>query len=337
MQWSHLLAKLSPVRVQPILREGQCKPPADYKYVIVILRYVPQRPPFGLFDISCSNGPNMPSDSHDSPPEEFDADDQEERSSIGNFSLLAPPMPHRQPYNYPGPQPDLHQPQSFLDSITTSHDPPVALATTLNSGSAVAPSNPMHGITHTDYSDGLALPNPHPPSPHPPWMHGQAPLPNVPPPQQQPLYRDDGYAPAENLPPQNYISSTRIAPSSGTPYIRPGSRGASLFLRRRGVSPPDLSIQTTVVPPNSELARSPRFTFAPPGAHVPADPIVCTIAAPASPKSAHSFRDKGRIRFDLTPRQPTQEGSLGRARSHSWTVVSSVSSVFRRRSGVFIA
>ena len=276
----------------------------------------------------------MPSDNHDTPPEEFDADDQEERSSIGNLSLLSPPMPHRQPHNYPGPQPDPHQPQSFLDGITTSHDPPVALATTLNSGSAVAPSNPMHGITHTDYSDGLALPNPHPPSPHPPWMHGQAPLPNVPPPQQQPLYRDDGYAPAENLPPQNYISSTRIAPSSGTPYIRSGSRGASLFLRRQGVSPPDLSIQTTVVPPNSELARSPRFTFAPPGDYVPADPIVCTTAAPASPKSAHSFRDKGRTRFDLTPRQPTPEGSLGRARSNSWTVVSSV---FRRRSGVYIA
>jgi hypothetical protein len=333
MQWSHLLAKLSPERVQPILREGQCKPPADYKYVMVVLRYMPQWPPFGLFDIPCSNGPNMPSDYHDSPPEEFDADDQEERSSIGNFSLLAPPMPHRQPHNYPGPQPDLHQPLSFLDGITTSYDPPVALATTLNSGSAVAPSVPMHGIAHTDYSDVLSLPNPHLPSPHPPWMPGQAPLPGVPPSQQQPLYRDDGYAPAGNLPPQNYISSTRIAPSSGTPYIRPGSRGASSPLRRQGVSPPVLSIQTAVVPPNSELARPPRFTFAPPGAYVPADPIVSTTAAPASPKSAYSFRDKGKTRFDLNPRQPTQEGSSGRARSHSWTVVPSV---FRRRSGVYI-
>jgi hypothetical protein len=333
MQWSHLLAKLSPERVQPILREGQCKPPADYKYVIVILRYTSQWPPFGLFDLSCSNGPNMPSDYHDSPPEEFDADGQEERSSIGNFTLLSPPMPHRQPYNYPGPQPDPHQPLSFLDGITNSYDPPIALATTLNPGSAVAPSGPMHGITHTDYSDGLTLPNPHPPSPHPPWMHGQASLPNVPPPQQQPLYRGDGYAPAENLPPQNYISSIRIAPSSGAPYFRPGSRGTSLFLRRQGVSPPVLCIQTAVVPPNSELARPPRFTFAPPGAYVPADPIVLTTAAPASPKSAHSFRDKGKTRFDRTPLQPTQEGSLGRARSHSWTVVSSV---FRRRSGVYI-
>jgi hypothetical protein len=48
MQWLHLLAKLSPERVQPILREGQCKPPADYKYVMVTLRYTTQRPLFGL-------------------------------------------------------------------------------------------------------------------------------------------------------------------------------------------------------------------------------------------------------------------------------------------------
>ncbi|KAF8492181.1 hypothetical protein F5888DRAFT_927817 [Russula emetica] len=331
MQWSHLLAKLSPERVQPILREGQCKPPADYKYVMVILRYITQRPPFGIFDLSCSNGLNMPSDYQDSPPEGLDTDDQEETSSIDNFSLLAPPMSHRQLHNHQGPQPDPHQPQSFLDGITTSYYPPVALATTLNSGSAVAPSGPMHGITHTDV---LALPNPHPPSPHPPWMHGQAPPPNVPPPQQQPLYRDDGYAPAENLPPQNYISYTRIAPSSGAPYIRPGSRGAPLFLQRQGVSPPVPSIQTPVVPANSELARAPRFTFEPPGAYVPADSIVSTTAAPPSPKSAHSFRDKGKIRFDRTPRQPTQEESLGRARSHSWTVFPSV---FRRISGVYIA
>ena len=102
-----------------------------------------------------------------SPLEEFYADNQEERSSIGNFSLLTPPMSHHQPHNYPGLQPDLHQ-QSFLDSITSSHDPPVTLTTTLNSGSAVAPSNPMHGITHTDYLDSLTLLNPHPPSLHPP-------------------------------------------------------------------------------------------------------------------------------------------------------------------------
>ena len=276
----------------------------------------------------------MPSDYHDSPPEEFDADDQEERSSIGNLSLLAPPMPNRQSHNYPGPQPDLYQPQSFLDGITTSYDPPVAVATTLNLGSAVAPSGPMHEIIRTDHSDGLALPYPPSLSPHPPWMHGQALLPNNPPPLQQPLYGDDGYAPAENLPPQNYISSTREVPSSGAPYIRQGSRGAPLFLRRQGVSPPVLSIQTAVVPPNSELARSPRFTLAPPGAYVPADPITSTTAAPASPKSARSFRDKGKTRLDRTPRQPTQEGSSGRARSHSWTVVPSV---LRRISGVYIA
>ena len=34
MQWSSLLAKLSPERIQAILREGQCNPVSDYKYVI---------------------------------------------------------------------------------------------------------------------------------------------------------------------------------------------------------------------------------------------------------------------------------------------------------------
>jgi hypothetical protein len=282
---------------------------------------------------SCSNALNMPSDYHNSPPERFDTDSQEEGSSIGNFSLLAPPMPHRQLHNYTGPQPDPDQPESFLGGITTSTDPTIALATTFNTGSAVAPSNPMHAITHTPYPDSITLPNPNPPSPQPLWMRRQAPLPNLSPPRQQPLYRDDGYAPAESLPPQNYIPPTRVAPSSGAPHTRSGSRGASLFLQQ-GVSPPGLSIQTAVVPPNSELARSPRFTFAPPGTYVPADPIVSTTAAPASPKSARSFRDKGKTRFDRASGQPTQEGLVGRTRSQSWSVVSSV---FRRRSGVYIA
>jgi hypothetical protein len=276
----------------------------------------------------------MPSDHHDSPPEQFEADDQDERSSIGDSSLLAPPMSHRQPHNYPGPQHDPHQLQSFLDGITTSHDPPVAHATTLNPGSAGGTLNPMRTIAHSDYPDGVTLPNHHPRSPHLSWMHGQAPLSIVPPPQQQPLfYRDDGYAPAESLPPQNYVSPTRV-PSPSAPYIRPGSRGAPLFfLQAQGVTPPALRIQTAVVPPNSELARSPRFTFAPPGAYVPADPIVSTNVAPASPTSARSWRDKGKGKTDRAPRQSTQEESVGRARSHSWTVVSSV---FRRRSGVYI-
>lgn len=287
--------------------------------------------------LSCSNLPNMPSDHHDSPPDQFDVVDQDESSSIDDSSLLSPPMSHRQPHNYQGPQPDLHQPQSFLDDVTTLHDPPIALATTLNPGSAGAPIGPMHATTHTDHLDDITLPNPHPLSPHLPWMHGHAPLPNVSPPQQQPLvYRDDGYAPVESLPPQNYLPSARAVPSSSAPHNRTGSRGASFFLQGQGqgITPPVLSIQTAVVPANSELARSPRFTFAPPGAYVPADPIVSTTAVPASPTSARSWRDKGKGKTDRGPRQPTQEESVGRARSHSWTVVSSV---FRRRSGVYIA
>jgi hypothetical protein len=284
---------------------------------------------------SCSNLPNMPSDHHDSPPDQFDVGDRDESSSIGDSSLLSPPMSHRQLHNYPGPQPDLHQLQSLLDGITTSHDPPIPLATALNPESAVAPLGPMHTTTRTEHLDGVTLPNPEPPSPHPSWMHGQAPLPNVSPLQQQPLvYRDDGYAPPESLPPQNYLPSARAVPSSSAPHNRPGSRGASFFLQGQGVTPPVLSIQTAVVPPNSELARSPRFTFHPPGAYVPADPIVDTTVAAASPTSARSWRDKGKGRNDRGPRQPAQEESVGRARSHSWTVFPSV---FRRISGVYIA
>jgi len=328
MQWLHLLAKLSPKRVQPVLREGQCQPLADYKYVIVILRDLASKASLWPLDLSCSKVPIMPSDHHDSPPEQFAADDQDERSTIGDSSLLAPPMSHRQPHNYPGPQHDPHQLQSLLDGITTSHDPPVALATTLNPGSAGATLNSMRA-THAGYPDGVTLPNPHPFSPHLSRVHGQAPQPIVPPPQRPLVYRDDGYAPAESLPPQHYISPTRV-PSPSAPYIRPGPRGAPLFFLQAH-TPPALRIQTAVVPPNSELARSPRFTFAPPGAYVSADPVSTTAPA-ASPTSVRSWRDKGKAKTDRA-RQPTQDGSLGRARSHSWTVVSSV---FRRRSGVYI-
>jgi hypothetical protein len=38
MQWSNLLGKLSPERIHTILREGQCKPVSDYKYVMIRLR-----------------------------------------------------------------------------------------------------------------------------------------------------------------------------------------------------------------------------------------------------------------------------------------------------------
>ena len=38
MPWPGILAKLSPERVTPILREGQCKPVSDYEYVLNLLR-----------------------------------------------------------------------------------------------------------------------------------------------------------------------------------------------------------------------------------------------------------------------------------------------------------
>ena len=38
MPWSGFLAKLSPERAAPILREGQCKPVSDYEYVLNLLR-----------------------------------------------------------------------------------------------------------------------------------------------------------------------------------------------------------------------------------------------------------------------------------------------------------
>ena len=38
MPWPGFLAKLSPERAAPILREGQCKPVSDYEYVLNLLR-----------------------------------------------------------------------------------------------------------------------------------------------------------------------------------------------------------------------------------------------------------------------------------------------------------
>ena len=282
-------------------------------------------------NFSCSDELNMSSDHHGSPPERFETNSEHGSSSIGDSSLLAPPISHRQPHNYLGPQHEPHQLQSFLDGIPISQSPPLALATTMNPGSTGAALGSMPAMNHIDYSNGVALTNPDPLSPHPSWMHGLAPLPNAPPPQQQPLVYRNGYAPAESLPPQTYIP-TRTVPALSAPVVRPGSRGVPVHLQAQAVTPPVLSIQT-VVPPNSELAQSPRFTFAPPGAYVPADPVTSTTTGPPSPASARSWRDKGRVRIDQAARQPTQEGSTGRARSNSWTVAS----VFRRRSGECIA
>jgi hypothetical protein len=276
----------------------------------------------------------MPSDHHDSPPEPFGADDPDESSSIGDSSLLAPPMSHQR-YSYLGPQAGPHQLQSFLDDLVTSHDPPIALATTtMGIGSAAAYAGPMRTVAHSEYSDVLTLPNPLPHSPHPFRLHELVPPPNVPHPQQQTLVYPEGYAPAESLPPQNYISTARSVPSSSAAaFFPPGSHGPSLFAQAQGATPPILGnpSPTTLVPPNSELARPPRFTFAPPGADVPADPVAIPTTT-ASPTSPRSWREKARSKLDKTSQQQAaQDRSGGRVRSNSWSVVSSV---FRRRSGV---
>ena len=275
----------------------------------------------------------MPSDPHDSPERFEDDDSAHGSSSIGNSSLLAPPMSHRQPHNYLGPQHEPRQLQPFLDNFTISQSPSLALATTMNPGSTGATLNSMRVINDIEYSNDVVVTNPDPLSPHASWMHGQAPLPNVSPPQRQPLVYRSGYARPETIPPQNYVHPARTVPASSASFVRPGSRGVPALLQAQGVTPPVLSIQT-VVPPNSELARPPRFTFAPPGAYVLADPITSTTAGPPSPASARSWRDKGRVKIDQAALQPTLEGSAGRARSHSWTVFPSV---FRRRSGECIA
>ena len=271
----------------------------------------------------------MPADRHDSPPEPAEADEQDESNSIGDSSLLAPPTSHRQQYSYSGPQRDPHDLHSLLDSYPTSHDPPGALATTtFTLGSPATSSGPIRTVTHSDYPNGAIMPNPHPLSPHLSLPDRVSP-PIVPPPHQS-LVLPVGYAPAESLPPQNYVSPTRSVPSSSAPIFHPRSGGASLFSQVQGVTPLDLSL-TAVVPPNSELAQTPRFTFAPPGADVPADPITSPMAA--SPTSARSWRERAKAKFERTSQQPTPEGSGRRPRSNSWTVVSSV---FRRRSGVYM-
>ncbi len=273
----------------------------------------------------------MPSDHHDSPPEQFEADDSDETSSIGDSSLLAPPTSHRHPYNYSGPHAGPHELQSFLNDLATSLDPPVPLATTMNQGSAMASSGPMRAATLSEYSDVFTLPNPHLRSPHQSRFHdGRVSPPNVPPPQQS-LVSPDGYAPVESLPPQNYIPSARTGRSISAPIFPPRSRRTSLFVQSQGAAPPILGAPDpiTFVPPNSELARPRRFTFAPPGVDVPADPI--TSPTSASPASPHSRREKAKAKLDKTSQQPTQNRSDGRARSYSWSVVPYV---FRRKSGV---
>lgn len=272
----------------------------------------------------------MSSDQHDYPPERSATDDQDEGSSIGDSSLLAPPTSHRHMPDLSGLQPDPHEPQSFLDILAASHDLSTEFATTLSIRSAGASSGPMRAVIHPDHSDHFTPPNPHPISPHPFQSHGHASPPDDQLPRQS-LVSRDYYAAVESIPQQNYVPPPRTE-SSSAPFFPPGTGGTSLFSHTRGATLPALSIPnpTAVVPPNSELARPPRFTFAPPGADVPADPVASTSTTPASPSSARSWRDKVKVKRDKTSHQPTQEGSGSRARSNSWT------SVFRRRSGVCI-
>ncbi|KAI0246923.1 hypothetical protein BJV78DRAFT_88309 [Lactifluus subvellereus] len=268
----------------------------------------------------------MPSDHHESPPAPSAPDDPDESSSIGDSSLLAPPMSRRQLHPYPVPQSDLQGLHSFIDDNSVLPDPSATLATTAIPGSPPAHSVPMRAVTHPDYPDGISMPNSRPLSPHTTWFHARTPLSSGLPPQ-QPVVYSDGYAPTESLPPQNYIVPARTMPPLSAPP--PASHGTSLLSQAHLPAPPVISIPspTVLVPPNSELARPPRFTFAPPGADVPADPVVS--ATTVSPTSVRSRREKAKGRPDKAS-QPTQEGSDRRARSHSWSVVPSV---FRRISG----
>ncbi|KAH9165611.1 hypothetical protein EDB89DRAFT_289298 [Lactarius sanguifluus] len=303
MPWPGLLAKLSPERVAPILREGQCKPVSDY-----------------------DKPPNMLSDHHESPPGGPAVDEHDdESSSIGDSSLFAPPTTHRHLHPHPFPQSD---PQG-LHSFVEAHDP--SLSATAAFGSTATPQGPISAINYTEYSDGNSLPIPPPLSPHPSWLRGQR---RTPPPVNtvlapQPVVSPDGYAPIEELPPQNYISTARTMPRLSMPFYPPTSQGASLLTL--GTAPPThgVSSPTVVVPPNSELARPPRFTFAPPGADVPADPVV-SATGPSPTSGRRRDKEKAKGKFDKAS-QPVAEGSGSRARSNSWSVVSSV---FRRKTAI---
>src|SRR6266702_5377971 len=273
----------------------------------------------------------MLSDYHESPPDGPAVDEHDdESSSIGDSSLLAPPPSHRPLHPHLFPQSD---PQG-LHSFVEAHDPSVSLSATAVFGPTAAPSSPNPAITYPEYSDGNSLPNPLPLSPHPSWLHGHGRIPPPPPnivPAPQPVVSPDGYAPAESLPPQNYISPARTMPRLSLPFYPPASHGTSLLTL--GAAPPTHGVTspTAVVPPNSELARPPRFTFAPPGADVPADPVV-SATGPSPTSGRRRDKEKAKGKTDKAS-QPVAEGSGSRARSNSWSVVSSV---FRRKSGLWI-
>ena len=267
----------------------------------------------------------MLSDHHESPPDEPAADERDdESSSIGDSSLLAPPISHRHLQPHPFPQSD---PQG-LHSFVEAHDPSVSLSAT------VAPSDAWPAITHPEYLDDITLPNTHPLSPHLSWLHGHGRTPPPPPnivPVLQPVVSPGGYAPVDSLPPQNYISPARTMPRSTMPFYPPPSHGTSTLTLSGATPAHAVPSPTAVVPPNSELARPPRFTFAPPGADVPADPVVSpTAPSPTSGRRRDKEKAKGKI--DKASQLVT-EGSGRRTRSNSWSVVSSV---FRRRSGLWI-
>jgi hypothetical protein len=180
---------------------------------------------------------------------------------------------------------------------------------------------------HPDEISGL---NSRPLSPRASMLPGRM-SPSDGPPPQQPIVFSDGYAPVESLPPQNYIVPARTLPHLPAHLILPASHGTSVLSQAHPTSPHVQSIPSpsAVIPLNSELALPPRFTFAPPGEHVPADPVVS--AAATTPTSAGSRREKVIKGKSDTASQPTQEGSGSRVRSNSWSVFPSV---FRRRSGV---
>ena len=271
----------------------------------------------------------MSSDHHESPPDGSAVDEHDESNSISDSSLLAPPISRRHPQSHPFPPSD---PQGLHSFVEVAHDPSITLSATAVFESTVPPSGPVRAITHPEYSGDVFPPNPQPLSPHPSWSHGHAHSPPLPPPTivpaPQAVISLGGYAPTESLPPQNYISPAGTMPRLTIPFYPPTSHGTSLHTPSGAPPTHGIPSPTAVVPPNSELARPPRFTFAPPGADVPADPVVS--ATGPSPPNGRKRDKKGRI--DKVS-QPVADGSGGRTRSNSWSVVSSV---FRRKSGSWI-
>ncbi|KAI0261885.1 hypothetical protein BC834DRAFT_421580 [Gloeopeniophorella convolvens] len=317
MQWQNLLAKLSPERAVPPLRDGQCRPVSNYRYVTDTLRDNLSDPQ--PLDPRRSKASNMSSsDPHEAPQEEAQPGEQDERDSIIGSSLLEPPMSRRPRHPRVVPHPDLQIRLPSVEGHAASHDASMPLATIPVFEHVATPSLSMHPTSFSDRPHNALVTT---------RLRSYTSTSNAPPMLQAVVYHD-GYAPVGSLPPQNFVPPPQSAPSSGAPFFPPPFHGSSFpsSVQVNAALSASISGPSAVIPPNSELALPPRFTFAPAGADVPADPVA-TASTQATPMNTRR-REKETRKLEMTVQ--TQAESTRRPRSNSWNVVSSV---FRRKSG----